>query len=324
MAVYTSLELEEASSITRAHGLGDTEAIIPIAAGSVNSNYFVEGAFGRVFLRIYEEQEREGVEYEWALLKHLAERGVPLPRILPGPEPGELTIAGKPVALFELVRGEEYCQKMITPARAASVGAALAKVHLAGRDFQIRKPSRFGRPELRERLAIAEAAERPELKAVLEEQLRLLDEFDKRPPLELPSGIIHGDLFRDNVKYQGDSVLALLDWESASDGTLLYDLIVTMHAFTFGDTFDFDLIRALFGAYNAARPLEEREWEAAREVAIEAAVRFTITRITDFYLRANEGGDDRVMKDFRRFIARREAIESFADDTFVSAIRAGI
>jgi len=202
LAVYTSLELEEASSITRAHELGDTEAIIPIAAGSVNSNYFVEGAFGRVFLRIYEEQERAGVEYEWALLKHLAERGVPLPRILPGPEPGELTIAGKPVALFELVRGEEYCQKMITPARAASVGAALAKVHLAGRDFPIRKPSRFGRPELRERLAIAEAAERPELKAVLEEQLRLLDEFDKRPPLELPSGIIHGDLFRDNVKYQ--------------------------------------------------------------------------------------------------------------------------
>ena len=321
MAVYTSLELEEASAITRAHGLGETETIIPIAAGSVNSNYFVEGDFGRVFLRIYEEQEREGVEYEWALLKHLVSKGVPLPRILSGPEPGALKIEGKPVALFELVGGEEYCQKMITPARAASVGDALARVHLAGRDFPIRKASRFGRRELRERLELAEAADRPELREVLAELHRLLDEIEARPARELPGGIIHGDLFRDNVKYQGDTVLALLDWESASDGTLLYDLIVTMHAFTFGDDFDFELIRALFGAYDAARPLEDREWRAIHAVAIEAAIRFTVTRITDFYLRRDEGGEGRVMKDFNRFIERREAIEAFTPEALIEAIR---
>jgi len=321
LAVYTSLELEDASSITRAHGLGETRAIVPIAAGSVNSNYFLDGDFGRVFLRIYEEQEREGVEYEWALLQHLAERGIPLPRILPGPEPGTLAVEGKPVALFELAGGEEYCQKRITPPRAAAVGEALARVHLAGRDFPLRKESRFGRPELRQRLRLAESAGRPELRETLSELHRLLDAIEAAPAPDLPQGVIHGDLFRDNVKYEGDAIRALLDWESASDGTLLYDLIVTMHAFTFGDDFDFELIRALFDAYDRTRPLEAREWSAIRDVAVEAAIRFTITRITDFYLRSGEGGEGRVMKDYRRFIARRKSIEAFTSKELIEAIR---
>src|SRR5690606_27378997 len=135
MAVFTPLTLDEASRITRAHGLGPTEHIIPIPAGSVNSNFFVEGPFGRRFLRIYEEQECDGVAYEWALLEHLDAAGLPIPRRVRGTEPGAQRVAGKPTALFELVFGEEICQRMVTPARTAAVGAFLARTHRAQESF---------------------------------------------------------------------------------------------------------------------------------------------------------------------------------------------
>lgn len=312
MAVYTSISLADASRITQAHGLGAATALMPIAAGSVNTNYFVHGPFGKLFLRVYEEQEAQGVEYEWALLDHLDARGIPLPRRVRGPQPGEVRVAGKPTALFEVVGGEELCFRLVEPRHLASVGDVLARIHLAGRDFPWRRAGRFQRKNIAERLDDAARANRPELEAPIHELRATLARLEATPERPLPRGVIHGDLFRDNVRFEGTEIAAVLDWESASDGVLLYDLVVVFLAWCYGDDLDFERGRALFDAYQAVRPLEAVEWEALFDVAVEAAVRFSATRITDFHLRGDDGS--RVMKDYRRFLARLAALEALGPE----------
>jgi len=91
--------------------------VVPVAAGTVNSNYFLDTERGRVFVRLYEQQEVDGVAYEWALLDHLSARGVPVPPRVTGPVPGALRVGGKPVAVFAAVQGEDLCQKQVTVER---------------------------------------------------------------------------------------------------------------------------------------------------------------------------------------------------------------
>jgi homoserine kinase type II len=318
MAVFTPLSLDAASRITEAHGLGPSTSITPIPAGSVNSNFFVEGAYGRRFLRIYEEQGTDGVAYEWALLDHLASAGLPVARRVPGTAPGEVEVSGKPTALFELVFGDELCQRLVTEARAAAMGAFLARLHLAQRSFPIRREGRFRRADLRRRLDEAEAHGRAELAEPIARLREACDALDRDEPKDLPRGVIHGDLFRDNARYEGDRVVAVIDWESASDGVFAYDLMVTTLAFTYGDAFEWDLARALVRAYDALRPLEEAEWLGLRRVAMGAAARFAITRITDFHLR--EGVGERVHKDVRRFLARFDALSTLRDEELASLL----
>jgi homoserine kinase type II len=311
LAVYTPLTLADASRVTEAHGLSETTHITPIPAGSVNTNYFVEGAFGKLFLRIYEEQDESGVAYEWALLDHLSSRSVPLPRRTPGTAPGEVRVAGKPTALFEVVGGQELCHRLIEAAHLEAVGVALATIHRAGADFAWKKPGRFERRNILERLDVADRAARPELVAPVRKLRATLGELEQAPARDLPRGVIHGDLFRDNVRFEGTRIAAVLDWESASDGVFLYDLVVVFLAWCYGDSFELELARALFSSYERVRPLEPAEWEALYDVAREAAVRFSATRITDFHLR---GGEGRVMRDYGRFVARLEEIEALGPE----------
>ena len=130
----------------------------------------------------------------------------------------------------------------------------------------------------------------------------------------VPEGVIHGDLFRDNVLWRAtegegyDEIAALLDFESASDGRFVYDLAVTVLAWSMGDELDVDLATAIVRGYERGRPLEEIERRAFRAELAIAALRFTTTRITDYAMRS--GGGARVIKDWRRFYRRFQAVET--------------
>lgn len=289
-----------------AHGLPVPSAVVPIAAGSVNSNFFLHAGDHRWFLRIYEEQGPEGVAYEWALLDHLGSRGLPVPRRVPGPGPGEICVAGKPIALFEVVGGAMSCQAAVTPTRAAAVGRILARCHLTTADFGTRREGRFTLADVRRRLSEAARAGRSELRGPIARITAALDEVEGSWAPDLPLGVVHGDLFRDNVHWEGDEIVAVIDWESASDGALVYDLAVTVLAWCFGDGMDWHLARALVGGYAEVRPLAPAERPALRLAALAAASRFATTRITDFHLR--EGLGERVHKDYRRFLSRLDTI----------------
>jgi homoserine kinase type II len=155
------------------------------------------------------------------------------------------------------------------------------------------------------------ALDRAELRDGVRVLFATLGEVDASWDASLPGGVIHGDLFRDNLRWEDDRIVGVLDWESASDGLLLYDLSVTMLAWCFDDHMRWDLARAMFDGYRSTRELEPRERSFVRTALLAAAARFTVTRITDYHLRE---GSAHVKKDWRRFLARLEAVRALSTD----------
>jgi homoserine kinase type II len=312
MATYTPLPLDEAQAAGRAFGL-EVRAVVPVPAGSVNSNYRLEvDRGGPFFARIYEEQDRVGAEAESRLLDHLASQGVATPRPVPRADGTGFTAVtsseGRPIALFPWRSGEILCQARVTPEVAGKVGEKLAETHRAGATFGEKRPGRFRIADMRVRLQRIAEARDPALRALAPQIAARLDRAEKERNPDLPQGVIHGDLFRDNVLWQGSELAALLDFESACDGSWVYDLMVTVLAWCYGDDLDERLARAMFAGYSSVRRLTPAERDALPVEGRIAALRFTVTRITDFAMRPAIG--ERVMKDYRRFWARHERIDA--------------
>lgn len=316
MALLTPLELDDARGIARGFGLEVTR-VTPVQGGSVNSNFALETGEGRrVFLRVYEEQNAVGAQRELAILSSLARSGVPTPEPLEAAGGGALGVhCGKPVALFPWVDGAIVCQARVTAAHAAAVGAALAGVHRA--TVASAPPGRFERADLEARLARA-AREAPAFEPVTRAIAARLAHFAARRAHGLPSGLIHGDLFRDNVLWHGEQIAALIDFESASEGAYAYDLMVCVHAWCFGSEFDTPLVRALLAGYHAVRRLTPAERAALPVEGALAALRFATTRITDYSLRATAGQPP--LRDYRRFLARLDQIEAGALDAAIATL----
>lgn len=320
MAVFTELSDHDAARVAEAHGLGEFVDVRPIAAGSVNSNYFLrclrDGVERWVFVRLYEEQQADGVAYEWALLDHLAGH-VPLAARVEGPAPGVLRVHERPVAVFERAPGDMICQRGVTTSHMHRLGDALARAHVAGQRFGWRRSSRFDGAALEARFD--ELPADGELAFVRERVRPILDLADP----SLPRGPIHGDLFRDNVLWQPEAVeiAALLDWESAADGVLVRDLAVVILSWCFGDALDLELAGALVRSYDAHRPLQNDEWAALHDQMRRAAARFLLTRVLDYKLRRDHleatGG---VYKDFRRMVARLDALDALDAISLESAL----
>jgi homoserine kinase type II len=300
MAAFTRPNDEELRSF-----LGDNYVEFQsVEGGSVNSNFSFRRDGGRYFLRIYEEQDAAGAAAERAMVATLASAGVPTPVAT-----AHGTLAGKPSAVFPWVEGTMSCQRGVGPARAAAVGAALGRVAVAGKEVAL-SAGRFHEAALRERLDRI-----PDSYPIVRIRT-FLDDVAKNRDRALPAGLVHGDLFRDNVLWAPDSagtVAALLDFESAFRGPLAYDLAVLLLSWCYGDAFEPELARAMVRGYESVRPLQASEKRALYTEMRFGAVRFTITRITDYAMRSGEG---RVMKDWRRFLARLEALDEMGQPRF--------
>lgn len=314
MAILTPLDVDAAARIGALYGL-EVRGTRGLLAGSVNSNYALElaGAPGRVFLRIYEEQGAAAARREAVLLDGLARAGVPTPRPLARKDGGFVAEhAGKPVALFPWIAGEALCQARVTPEAARAVGAALARVHLASPGLTA-SPSRFDAAHLRHRVDGLRDRDRAlprALREVVAQLARGIDELDRAEAPPGASGVVHGDLFRDNVLFDGGRLVALLDFESASHGRFAFDLAVTMLAWCYGDAFEPRLARAMTDGYASVRPLDAADRASLYPDARFAAHRFALTRITDFELRPP---GQSVHKDYRRFVARLDALEAMGE-----------
>jgi len=317
MATYTQLTLEQAREVGASFGVHVAQATA-VPAGSVNSNYRLLLDDGTpLFARVYEEQDQTGAEGEARLLDHLAKNGVSTPRPLARSDGRGFTASidaengSRAIALFPWRDGEILCQARITPGVAEKVGQKLAEVHRAGATFPEPRPGRFRVADLRVRLERIARADDPELRRVAPELLVRLDRAERARNPDLAHGIIHGDLFRDNVLWQGATPVALLDFESACDGSWAYDLMVTVLAWCYGSDFDENLARAMFKGYSSVRRPTPSELAALSNEGRIGALRFTITRITDFEMRRGLG--ERVVKDYRRFFARHERLVDLGD-----------
>lgn len=313
MALLTPMTLAEARAALASYDL-DVAAVEALGAGSVNSNFAVTTKPGeRFFVRLYEEQGFAGAAAELQVIRELAANGVPTPpprARSDGSFVGEHR--GKPLGVHPWIDGEILCFERLTPEATRSVGRALGRVHGCSPRLSQIPAGRFGLDGLRERLDRVDrtdASYAADTRRIRER----LDYHVARSPSALPRGLIHGDLFRDNVLWRvlpgGQMELcALLDFESASAGVFIYDLMVCAHAWCFGQFFESSLLRALFAGYSEERALEPAELAAVVHQGALAALRFATTRLTDFSLRAAPGQEP--ARDYRRFLARLDALEN--------------
>jgi homoserine kinase type II len=326
MGSFRTLSADDVSAILRAFGAPAYRGHRPIAVGTINTNVRVETADGPRFLRINEGKSEDDVAREAAIVAHAAAHGVPTPapaRALDGHPYARWS--GAIASLFPWLPGRTLSRAEVGPAHARQVGAALGRLHLASAGFADQRPGRYEPPEIDRRLVAVTAAAvtRPELAsavAILAPELSALHR-ERHPGL--PTGLIHGDLFIDNVLFvetgtlggsgnasggsHDDHLVALLDFEQAAWGRLAYDVAVTLLAFAFGrDDFRPDVVRALVEGYAGVRPPTAAERAAFGPELRFAACRFAVTRITDVHLKRGEGVPPG--KDFARYLARLDRV----------------
>ncbi len=321
MAILTIPTDEELASFVAAYPLGSLRKATGIEGGTVNTSYALELDTGaRYFLRIYEEQDAAGAGREAIVLAHLARHGVPTPAPVVARDGTSMrSIAGKPAAMFPWVDGQMLCQRAVTTEAAEMVGAALARIHLAGHAPGARlDEGRFDPVHLVARCERVASSRDPEARALAASLREAVAGIGARRRRDVPRGLVHGDLFRDNVLWaddgsgRGSRIAALLDFESAHDGPFAFDLAVTILSWSYGSQLDTDVARAIVRGYRSVRELEAGDREVLYDEAILAALRFTITRITDDAIR--------VGKRWQRFVERREAIERLGPRGFLEAL----
>jgi len=316
MAEWRRLGAGDVRAILRDFGVDGYRLHQPIPVGTINTNVRVETEGGAVFLRINEGKSQDDVEREAAIVAYVAARGVPTPAPL-------TSSTGQPflfwqehiVSLFPWVPGRTLDRDELTPAHATAVGAALGDLHRAGADFSDRRPGRYEPAEIDRRLQAIVALGRPELVPAATILTVELGSLARERAPALPMGLIHGDLFVDNVLFlptSGEALSALLDFEQASWGRLAYDLAVTVLAFGFArDDFRPEITRALLDAYVASRtPTAEERAGFGAELRF-AACRFAVTRITDVHLKQGAGAAPG--KRFQRYLARLASVRAHLD-----------
>lgn len=305
MAPFTLLSSADAGIVAAAFDLGSVESFRHIPAGTINSNYLLVADGERWFLRVNEGKSEADVRYEAGLVAALADRGVttPVPRTGRTGQPYAVH-AGRFVSLFPWVEGSHREADEVTSGDAAAVGAELARLHRAGAELAQSYPRdgiyTFERICERYR-GFADSDDRSlaEAIAVVGDEIAWQTE---RAPIrrEAPVGIIHGDLFRDNVLLDAGGRVAFIDFEQASLGSLVYDLAVCINAWCYTDEIVLGRVQAMVEGYQRVRRLEPAEVAALDVELRRAAMRFTVTRITDVHLPAT----GQPGKDFRRYLDR--------------------
>ena len=284
MAVYTEVSDDALAAFVARYEIGEMTSLKGIAEGVENSNYLLTTDKSRYILTLYEKRtSRADLPFFLGLMEHLAARGLscPLPmRDRDGQMLQEL--AGRPAALVTFLDGLSIRRPQVR--HCAALGAALAALHKAGEGFSIRRANGLTLPgwhELNGRLGKDAATIIPGLDKLIADELALLS---ATWPMDLPEGVIHADLFPNNVFFRGDELTGLIDFYFACNDFLAYDLAVSVIAWCFEDDGAFNITkgRALIAAYDAARPLTAAEVDALPLLARGAALRFLLTRAYDW------------------------------------------
>ena len=285
MAVYTDVGVEELETFLAGYAIGDLLAYKGIAEGVENSNFLVHTTAGNFILTLYERRVAAAdLPFFLGLMEHLATRGItcPLPvKNRAGVVLGE--VAGRPAAIITFLDGMWI--RRPSGRHCGALGEALAKLHRAGADFPRERANALsvgGWRPLYEAVAARCDALQPGLSDVLAAELALLE---VRWPRDLPQGVIHADLFPDNVFFLGDKLSGLIDFYFACSDALAYDLAICLNAWCFETDHSYNVTKgkALLSAYGAVRPLSPAERQALPMLARGSALRFLLTRLVDWF-----------------------------------------
>jgi homoserine kinase type II len=283
MAVYTDVPDEELKAFIAEYAIGEVVSCKGIAEGVENSNFLLRTEKATYILTIYEKRvDPADLPFFLALMEHLAAQGIACPTPIHGTDGKALRrLCGKPAAIVSFLEG--LWPRRIHPFHCAGVGGALARLHAAVAGF---KPSRRNALSLAgwEGLYHSCAPRADAVAAGLKDELgRELEELKRLWPSRLPQGVIHADLFPDNVFFRAETVSGLIDFYFACTDFFAYDLAICLNAWCFeaDGSFNVTKARAMLAQYRAVRPLGPDEIAALPVLARGGALRFLLTRLYD-------------------------------------------
>ncbi len=289
MAVYTKIDGGELNAFVSSYDIGGVLACEGIAEGIENTNYRLSTEGGVFILTLYEKRVNpDDLPFFLGLLDHLSARGVPCPVPLKDRAGKALkTLSGRPASMVTFLEGA--WPRRVSPDHCALLGGAMARMHVAGRDFTQRRDNDMSLsswPGLFAPSAGRADEVRPGLAAEISAELDFLEARWPRPDGKkgLLVGVIHGDLFPDNVFFRDGKVSGLIDFYFACTDVLAYDLAVCLNAWCFESDYSFNITKAsrLLRAYGKVREFPETERDALPVLARGAALRFLLTRLHDW------------------------------------------
>ena len=281
MSVFTPVSDSDIRQYLKRYELGELVSLRGIEEGIENSNFFLSTTQGEFVLTLFERTPEKDLPYFLGVMKHLADAGIPSARPMADKQ-GEILgrLNGRASSIVERLIGRGVEQPNV--AQAAALGEVLAKVHLAGRDFSAQRDN--------DRAASwwNPAAPRLQSKLPAQQWELLQDELAFQQAQDyaaLPRGVIHADLFRDNVLFDGDQLTGLIDFYYACNDSWIYDLAVCANDWAINPTGQLqpDVYHALLAAYQQQRPLsgaEQAQWSAQLR---RAALRFWVSRLLDWH-----------------------------------------
>ncbi len=289
MAVYTEVDDDALEEFLAEYEIGELVSYKGIAEGVENTNYFLETDKGRYILTLYEKRvARKDLPFFLGLMEHLAQRGIKAPVPVRGQDGRALReLCRRPAAIVTYLQG--VSQRRIKLEHCGPLGDVLARLHEAGRDYAGRRSNALalhGWRPLFEKCAARADEVKMGLAGEIESELEFLE---KSWPASLPEGVVHADLFPDNVFFLGAAVSGIIDFYFACNDYLAYDMAVCLNAWCFESDGSYNATKArvLVGAYARVRKLLPEERTAMPILLRGGALRFLLTRLHDWLFRAD-------------------------------------
>lgn len=311
MSVYTTIETDELEAFLADYSVGELTDFSGISDGIENTNYFVnttgdERGNRHFVLTLFEHHSFEEMQYYLGLMHHLADHQVPSADPVADNDGNYLRMfKHKPAALVHRLKGGAIQQPTVS--HCEQIGAAMGKMHSAGLSFEQHQPNPRG-PAWCASTAEAVYRKLPEDDVAF---LRVEIEFQKsNREADIPRGVIHGDLFRDNALWDGDTLSGIIDFYYACDDVLLYDIAVLVNDWCNNRDagLDRDKVTALLRAYNQYRALQQNEQPMWPTMLRAGALRFWLSRLHDkHYPRPGELVHTKNPDEFRAIIRDRAA-----------------
>ncbi|KEA05514.1 homoserine kinase [Rhizobium rhizogenes] len=284
MAVYTDITEDDLKWFLTEYDVGTLLSYKGIAEGVENSNFLLHTSRDPLILTLYEKRvEKNDLPFFLGLMQHLASRGLSCPLPLPRRD-GELLghLSGRPAALISFLEGMWLRKPEAKHCR--EVGKALAAMHVAGEGFDIKRPNALSLAGWQGLWEKSEARA-DEVEPGLQDEIRgELDFLGSHWPKDLPDGVIHADLFPDNVFFLGDELSGLIDFYFACNDQLAYDVSICLNAWCFEKDGAYNITKgmALLEGYQSVRPLSDAEIAALPTLSRGSALRFFLTRLYDW------------------------------------------
>ncbi|WP_100959153.1 homoserine kinase [Bosea sp. FBZP-16] len=284
MAVYTEVPDDEMAAFVARYGIGDLLSAKGIAEGVENSNYLVHTTRGFYILTLYEKRVNPAdLPFFIELMQHLAGRGLncPVP-VLDASGQALGTLSGRPAAIVSFLDGLSV--RRPGAGHCGEVGRALALLHRAGADFAMTRVNALSVPGWRP-LAEQAGADADKVSPGLTQRVMAeIAVHEARWPQHLPGGVIHADLFPNNVFFIGEKLSGVIDFYFACTDAYAYDLAICLNSWCFEADSSFNLTKgqAMLAGYESVRPLGEAEVAALPALCRGSALRFLLTRLVDW------------------------------------------